>query len=161
MIGVPTPHFPSDQLVAEAVWQQSRALPNLDLLPPRAHDEVQHLMRHAIASVNTADHEGMPNVLLEAWSRGVPALVLTHDPGGVVERHHLGAFAHGSTARFVELANEQWRTRNDRERVSERCRAYIGAHHAPEVIASQWADVICRTSMQCQETAEGDRLRAA
>ena len=47
-------------------------------------------MCRAVAAVNTSEFEGMPNVLLEAWSRGVPALVLHYDPGGVVRAHRLG-----------------------------------------------------------------------
>ena len=75
-------------------------------------------MSRAVASVNTADFEGMPNVLLEGWSRGVPALVLRHDPGGVISAYGLGAFAHGSREGLVSLAREQWRTRHAREELS-------------------------------------------
>lgn len=142
MVGVPAPHEAQGLRVDDALTEAAAAVPNLELLPPRTHAGIQQLMARAVASVNTADFEGMPNVLLEAWSRGVPALVLTHDPGGVVTTHGLGGFADGSPVRLAELAREQWRARNDRGEISERCRAYIEAHHSPAAIARQWISVL-------------------
>jgi glycosyltransferase involved in cell wall biosynthesis len=101
-----------------------------------------NLFGRAVASVNTAEFEGMPNALLEAWSRGVPALVLNHDPAGVVEIHGLGAFAQGSREKLVEFAREQWIGRGDRAELSERCRSYIRTHHSPECVAEAWASVV-------------------
>ena len=98
-------------------------------------------MSRAVASVNTADFEGMPNVLLEAWSFGIPPLVRTHDPSGVVTAYRLGGFANGSRERLVELARDQWRSRHDREELALRCRAYLAAHHAPEAVLRGWLDV--------------------
>ena len=114
MVGTPIPHLPGDQMVIEAVLAQARSVPNLELLTPRPHVELQRLMARAVASVNTADFEGMSNALLEGWSMGVPALVLSYDPGGVVTRHGLGAFAAGDADKFVESARELWQTRRDR-----------------------------------------------
>jgi glycosyltransferase involved in cell wall biosynthesis len=143
MIGVPISHHDDDQHVAAAAIENARAVPNLEMLPPMPHAEVGDLMARAVASVNTADFEGMPNVLLEAWARGVPALVLTHDPGGVVSQEGLGGFAQGSRTRLVELAREQWITRGNRRELAERCRAYVETHHAPDRIAGEWRRVLC------------------
>lgn len=146
MVGVPISHHDDDQHVAAAAMEKARDVPNLLMLPPMPHAEVGALMGRAVASVNTADFEGMPNVLLEAWARGVPALVLTHDPGGVVSREGLGGFAAGSSTRLVELARAQWVTRGDRRALAERCRAYIETHHAPERIAAEWRQVLSGSS---------------
>jgi glycosyltransferase involved in cell wall biosynthesis len=146
MVGVPTPHHASDQFVIDAVYAEAPQIANLVLISPRAHGELQRLVARAVASVNTADVEGMPNVLLEAWSCGVPALVLTHDPGGVVATHGLGEFADGSLTRFIDLAREQWNARNDRQAASQRCRAYVAHHHSPERVAEQWRRVLCPSS---------------
>lgn len=143
MIGVPLSHRDDDQHLAAAAMEKARGVPNLEMLPPMTHTEVGALMGRAIASVNTADFEGMPNVLLEAWARGVPALVLTHDPGGVVSREGIGEFAQGSRTRLVELAREQWVNRGDRRALAERCQAYIETHHAPDRIAAEWRQVLC------------------
>jgi len=160
MVGVPTPHHDDDRHVVEAVDAASAEVPNLDLLPPRSHDDLKHLLSRAVASVNTADFEGMPNVLLEAWSTGVPALVLTHDPGGVVRKHGLGSFASGSPEALVALAREQWTTRHHRPELARRCRAYIADHHAPELISHQWLSVLslgmCVTDIS-PSPAEPDR----
>jgi glycosyltransferase involved in cell wall biosynthesis len=142
MIGVPEPHLDGEQPLAQDVIAEAEKVRNLELLPPQPHDAIENLMGRAVASVNTADFEGMPNVLLEAWCRGVPALVLTHDPDGVVEKHGLGGFANGSADRLVELAREQWASRDDRRLLSQRCRTYIQTHHAPELVTRQWLEVL-------------------
>ena len=142
MVGVPRERMDGEEQVAEEVIARSTTLPNLKLLPHRPREELVELMWHAVASVNTSDFEGMPNVLLEAWSRGVPALVLTCDPGGVVIKHGLGAFANGSQERFAELARELWQSRGDQDALSLRCRRYITDHHSPRKLARQWCDVL-------------------
>ena len=142
MIGIPSPWTKrDDQSLAESVEREARRVPNLLMLRPRPNRELAVLMGQAVASVNTAEFEGMPNVLLEAWSRGVPALVLNHDPDGVVETHGLGGFAGGSSEKFIELARELWTGRSDRRELRQRCRAYISAHHSPERVAEQWTQV--------------------
>jgi glycosyltransferase involved in cell wall biosynthesis len=143
---VPEPRGDDHRLV-EAVSTQSLEVPNLQVLAPRPQSELGSLMARAVASVNTADFEGMPNVLLEAWSRGVPALVLTHDPGGVVETYGLGGFANGSSERLVELARQQWVGRDDRASLSQRCRRYIQTHHAPDLVAERWIRVVSRSAL--------------
>ena len=163
MVAVPTPKpCEAERLLGEAVVAQAEELPNLDLLPPRTWEGIGVLIDRAVASVNTAEFEGMPNVLLEAWSRGVPALVLNHDPDGVVEQYQLGGFARGSFEEFVALAREQWLGRNARRRLSDRCRTYVQAHHGPDFISGQWAGVMSAYSLPGVEvpTAEPEATRA-
>jgi glycosyltransferase involved in cell wall biosynthesis len=150
MVGVPEQQ--DDKEVARAVRAQASEVPNLEFLSPRPHGEVQQLMARAVASVNTADYEGMPNVLLEAWARGVPALVLNHDPGGVVERYGLGGFAGGSMEEFVKLAREQWASRHDREDVAQRCRRYAETNHAEEVVVKRWIEVFSGSRVREADT---------
>jgi glycosyltransferase involved in cell wall biosynthesis len=145
MIVVPAP-LASEQATAAAVRSAAIDVPNLELLEPRPRTGIEALMDRAVASVNTAEFEGMPNVLLEAWSRGVPALVLRHDPDRVVTRQRLGGFADGSLTTLAALAREQWRVRCDRAELAARCRAYIATHHAAEVVAQQWRAAISRTA---------------
>jgi glycosyltransferase involved in cell wall biosynthesis len=96
----------------------------------------------------------MPNVLLEAWCQGVPALVLFHDPGGAVSTHGLGGFADGSRERMVALALELWATRFDRSQLAERCREYVARHHAPAVVVERWLSVLAG-EMPGRELADG------
>lgn len=146
MVGVPAVEA-SEKVFSDGVISAAAKIENLDLLPPRPQQEVEELMRRAVASVNTADFEGMPNVLLEAWARGVPALALTHDPGGVISEYGLGGFAEGRKESLVSLARDQWRQRGNRASVSERCRRYISSHHAADVIVKCWLEVLrCRVA---------------
>lgn len=141
MVGVPA-NEAHELPVTEQVAAMAKDVPNLELLPPRSHAEIGKLMSRAVASVNTALFEGMPNVLLEAWCRGVPALVLEHDPGGVVSKYDLGRFAAGSPERLGEFAREQWYARHDRSELAHRCRAYLTANHAPNAVAQRWLEML-------------------
>jgi glycosyltransferase involved in cell wall biosynthesis len=159
MVGVPSPYGESDRAVSQAVRREAQDVPNLVLLPPQGHADLQLLMARAVASVSTSQFEGMPNVLLEAWSKGVPALVFSYDPDGVVTRHGLGLFADGSRERFVALARELWNAREDRAELAERCRTYVRTHHAREVIAHRWLGVVSGTAIP--RSAESDDGGAA
>jgi glycosyltransferase involved in cell wall biosynthesis len=91
MVGVPSANDDHPLSMTKAVTVAATRVPNLQLLPPRSHAGVQELMSRAVASVNTADFEDMPNVLLEAWWFSIPALVLTHDQSGICAEYRLGA----------------------------------------------------------------------
>jgi glycosyltransferase involved in cell wall biosynthesis len=124
------------------------SLPNLELLHSLPRPELMRLVERAVAVVSTSEFEGMSNVLLEGWARGVPALVFSYDSDGLVERHGLGHVAGGSRQRFVEQARELWTTRFERSEMSARCRAYVEEHHAPERIAEQWEDALVGRSVR-------------
>jgi glycosyltransferase involved in cell wall biosynthesis len=117
-------------------------VPNLELLASRPRDQLMELIPRAVAMVNTADYEGMPNIFLEGWTRGVPALALSHDPDGVIERERLGFFAGGSREAFVRGAAQLWAVRADRSTLSARCRGYVEREHAVGVVAEQWSSVL-------------------
>jgi glycosyltransferase involved in cell wall biosynthesis len=67
--------------VHEQLQRDALELANLNLLEPRPRAELAALYDRAVAVSNTSDFEGMSNILLEAWARGVPALVYSHDVG--------------------------------------------------------------------------------
>jgi hypothetical protein len=96
------------------------------------------LLDGAVAVINTADYEGMSNVFLEGWARGVPALALTNDPDGVIERHGLGGFARGSVKLLTDMTRQMWRDRTSHEDLATRCRAYVQQEHAAEAVISKW-----------------------
>jgi glycosyltransferase involved in cell wall biosynthesis len=121
---------------------RARSLPNLILHPAMSRDQVGAKMESAVAVVNTAEYEGMPNIFLEAWSRGVPALSYSHDPDGVIGREGLGEFAAGAFDRFVALADQMWKARGSQDAVGRRCRDYIAARHSPEAVAELWASTL-------------------
>jgi hypothetical protein len=117
-------------------------LPNLEVLDPRPHAELAPLIDRAVAVVSTSTYEGMPNVFLEGWARGVPALAFSHDPDGVVVRHGLGFYASGSRERFAHLARAQWASRGNQREVANRCIAYVRRHHGLDAVCASWRAVL-------------------
>jgi glycosyltransferase involved in cell wall biosynthesis len=131
-----------DEELARRVIQHCQDVPNVDLLEPRPRAELMRLIESAVAMVNTADYEGMPNIYLESWARGVPALSLLHDPDGVIERESIGLFADGSPERFAAQARELWHTRRDQSELRRRCRDYIAREHAPDRVVDRWMEAL-------------------
>jgi glycosyltransferase involved in cell wall biosynthesis len=117
-------------------------LPNITLFDPRPRAQLGPLIERAVAIVNTSEYEGMPNVFLESWARGVPALAFSHDPDGVVTKYGLGSFAGGSRERFVELARVLWESRGDQRELAARCIAYVRRHHDSRVVCNAWQTVV-------------------
>lgn len=126
--------------LAERLARAHEELPNLVVHEPRPRAEIGALVDRAVSIVNTSEYEGMPNVFLEGWSRGVPALAFSHDPDGLVVAHGLGGFAAGSRERLVELARDQWASRMDQRDVAARCLAYARAEHDEERVAERWIE---------------------
>lgn len=151
MMAVPRPGEDNQRLLA-SVRRAAEELPNLELLDPRPRSDVLSLLERAVAIVNTSDFEGLPNTFLEAWSRGVPALSLSHDPDGLIERLGLGGFAGGSAAGFAHLAREFWEAREHQHELARRCRQYVLDEHRPETIYRQWLDVL--RSLRAMPTRE-------
>ncbi len=133
---------PDGQALAFELQRAAQEVPNLKLLQPRPRAELGGLIERAVAVVSTSPVEGMPNVFLEGWSRGVPALALAHDPDGVIERERLGHFAHGSRERLASIARGMWMRREDRAEQAARCRAYVEANHALEQVAASWTHAL-------------------
>ncbi|MGO9957204.1 MAG: glycosyltransferase family 4 protein [Solirubrobacteraceae bacterium] len=137
MILVPSAKSELEQEVLSAAAD----LPNLEVLSPRPRNELLGLYDRALAVVSTSIHEGMPNVFLEAWARGVPVLSLRCDPGATLSRDGLGLWADDSPQELARDARELWAERTEADRFSERCREYIAREHGSEVIAA-WRSVL-------------------
>jgi glycosyltransferase involved in cell wall biosynthesis len=143
LIPVPASAAPVD---SSEVREGARDLPNLSVSDALPHGELMGLVARAAAVVNTSSAEGMPNVFLEAWARGVPALTFRCDPDGVVAARGLGIAADGSWERFVAGARELWDTRHDRAELSGRTRAYIEETHSIDAVAARWAEALERVA---------------
>ncbi len=136
LLGITTPESGS---VPEEVRSAAAGVANLQLIEPAPRGDVLRLIDRAVAIVNTSDYEGMPNIFLEGWARGVPALTLSHDPDHVIARFGLGHAAGGDLDSFVEAARTLWQSRAATGELSARCRAYMAEQHGEEAVAAAWA----------------------
>jgi glycosyltransferase involved in cell wall biosynthesis len=136
--------------------------PNLEVLDPLPHDEAIRRIGSAVAVVNTTSRfEGMPNVFLEGWAAGVPALSLEFDPDGVIAENGLGIAANGSWERFVDAARELWRGRTNRMALSERTRSYVEHTHSLDAVGRQWIELIDQLSKRKNRSSRSTRPAAS
>jgi glycosyltransferase involved in cell wall biosynthesis len=141
MVGVPEPGAHGDGLLRE-VRSAALSLPNLEFLAQRPRDRLMALVERAVAVVNTSEVEGLSNLFLEGWARGIPVLSLDHDPGGVIERRRLGGFAGGSPDRLATMVRRLWEGRQDQIELAERCQRYVREEHSPEAVCARWFDAL-------------------
>jgi glycosyltransferase involved in cell wall biosynthesis len=139
MIG--TPRGGWEELASEVARAAAR-LPNLDLLEPRSRESLFELYRRAVAVVNTSAFEGFPNTFMEGWACGAAALSLNVDPDGIIERHGIGSFAHGSSDALAESARGLWDERLRWGPRAATARRYIADNHDPAVVGADWAGLV-------------------
>jgi glycosyltransferase involved in cell wall biosynthesis len=124
------------------VRARAAGLPNLEILEQRPHGEAMHLVERSVAIVNTGAAEGMPNLFLEAWARGIPVLSYEFDPDQRIATHSLGVAADGLPQRFHDGARRLWREREDRAELSSRTRAHVESTHGLDAVTSRWLELI-------------------
>jgi glycosyltransferase involved in cell wall biosynthesis len=146
MVCVPNDHDPPG--VAAELARRAAELPNLELLGPQPRSAMLERIARATAIVSTSHYEGMPNTLLEGWSRGVPALTLHHDPDGVIMRERIGFCAHGDAAALAEQARALWAARDEDPSLHERCRDYTAREHSPGIVLDRWLTALGLTGAQ-------------
>jgi glycosyltransferase involved in cell wall biosynthesis len=141
MVASPLP-TPEGRQLWDEIERAALGLSNFTLLAPRRRPDLLKMMERAVAVVSTSEFEGMPNIFLEGWGRGIPALAFAHDPDGVITRYGLGGFAQGQRERLVELASDLWHGRTARNECATRCRAYAVSVHSPEAVSAEWERVL-------------------
>ena len=140
MVGGPSPKGERFQAgYYESIRDQAAALPNVEFTGFLPLAQVEPWFDRARVLVCTSVYEGMPNVFLQAWARGVP-VVATVDVGVPMNR----VFSEiGEGVKQVEalLQDEaQWAD------ASSRAREYFRATHAPEQVLRQYAQLIDKVS---------------
>jgi glycosyltransferase involved in cell wall biosynthesis len=126
----------------EQLTEAAAETPNLELLPPLWREGVLELIDRSAAVVVTSRHEGMPNVFLEAWARGVPVMSLHFDPDRKLESEGLGLFADGSWDDFVAAAGKLWAEPQLRRQLGDRGRQYVERVHSPDAVAERWTATV-------------------
>jgi glycosyltransferase involved in cell wall biosynthesis len=132
----------ADPGLEQEIRARAASLPNLTMLEQRPHAQAMELVERSVAVVNTGRAEGMPNLFLEAWARGIPVLTFEFDPDGQVARGALGESAEGSVERFREGAWRLWQTRGDRADLATRVRAHVESTHGVHAVTARWLELI-------------------
>lgn len=86
----------------EMLFEKLKLSENVRLLGKLNHSDTLHQITNSKALISTSPMEGFPNIFIEAWASGVPVFSLSVDPGGIIEKEHLGFVAHGDLNRLAE-----------------------------------------------------------
>jgi glycosyltransferase involved in cell wall biosynthesis len=105
-------------------------------------EDVGDFLRTAALLVHTSPLEGFPNILLEAWSFGVPTLSAV-DPDGVVERHRIGGVI-SSVDGLVEAVRDAMKAPDRRRSMGARARDYVERHHGHDRTVEPLAELLDR-----------------
>lgn len=122
-------HFLFQEIKAEAA-----KITNLNCTGFLPFEATEAYFQQAKLFINTSLHEGFPNTLLQAWSRGIPVFSFV-DPDGLIEKNELGVVVK-STAELVEktyafLSGELVFSR-------EKIQAFFERHLTIEAITEQY-----------------------
>ncbi|MEA2183168.1 MAG: hypothetical protein QOF69_2353 [Solirubrobacteraceae bacterium] len=139
MVATPIPYA---QDAYADLMREAAAVANLEILSPRPHGELMRLVGEAVAVVSTSRQEGMPNIFLEGWARGVPALTLDFDPDDTIARRGLGVAAAGSWDSFVNGARRLWEARDGDHKIAHASRSYIDEVHGIPSVGRRWSALI-------------------
>jgi glycosyltransferase involved in cell wall biosynthesis len=140
MIAYPTGETPPD--LARRLADEAGTLPNVELVERMRHEAVLERIERCLAVVSTSHHEGMPNVFLEAWARGVPVLTLHFDPDARITAERTGLYAEGSWDRFVEQAKALRDDRSLGDELGRNGRAYVQRVHSLDAVGARWAALL-------------------
>jgi glycosyltransferase involved in cell wall biosynthesis len=120
---------------------QANAMPQLTLSGQVSPAEADRAIAEASVLVNTSVYEGVSNAMVQAWLHGVPTLVESHDPDGIVEREGVGMLA-GDVDGLERLVRRLAQDSGLLDAVSGSARRYGAEAHALDVVARQYEERI-------------------
>ncbi len=143
MIGPPREREPE---VYERMRARAAALPNVEFTGFLPLAEVERWFDRARVVVNTSVYEGMPNVFLQAWARGIPT-------GATVD---VGVAAHRVAADVDGMAREIEKLWHDRL-AGERCRDYFERHHSSAKVFARYVRLFDSLCPLARKAADDER----
>ena len=136
-----TPAALEEQLVREAA-----GVSNLEVVGQVPREQVLKWIDRCVAVVSTSQHEGMPNVFLEAWTRGVPVITLHFDPDDRIASERTGVCADGDWERFVAGTRALRDDPQLRDELGANGRTYVERVHSLEAVGKRWAALVDEAS---------------
>jgi glycosyltransferase involved in cell wall biosynthesis len=123
-----------------AVAAAAAGLPNLEMLGFQPLARTEQWFDRARVFISTSSLEGMPNVFLQAWSRGVPTVAFLDFAARLN-----GESAYPVVKDTAEAVAEIERLCADdihHARIGARCREYFTAHHGMPEVLSRYRHVL-------------------
>jgi len=117
--------------------RRAASLPNVEFTGFLPLAAVEKQFDRARVLVLTSEYEGMPNVFLQAWARGVP-IVATVDVGVPINR------VFGEVDEAVQQIEALFQDQSLWSDASAKALAYFGATHSPERVVRQYRELIGR-----------------
>jgi glycosyltransferase involved in cell wall biosynthesis len=139
MVGV-VPETAAGAGAFAAARARAERVPNLSVEAAVPRGRIDEVFAGVAVFAHSSPAEGFPNTLLESWARAVPT-VSCFDPDAIVERERLGA-ARTDQDRWEQELVRRVADPTLRRDEGHRARAWAAAHHAPEVVHEQLAQLL-------------------
>jgi len=103
-----------------------------------SHSETIRLIANSKALINTSNHEGFPNIFLEAWATGVPVISLKINPGDVFQKYNLGIYCDGDLKKMQKCIESDEALSFDRQKLM----SYAAAFHRFTTAADRFLEFL-------------------
>jgi len=132
--------MPAHGELYESVSRQAAALPNVEFKGFLPLAEVEPWFDRARVHALTSRFEGMPNVFLQAWARGVPT-VASIDVGARLDGEPVYPHFEDLDG-FASHIDNLFRNKDDWAKASTRCREYFERNHSPAEVRTRYTSLL-------------------
>lgn len=123
--------------LASQIRAEAERLSNVSLMGRVARSEIDGILRHASALVNTSSVEGFPNAFLEAWNNGVP-VVTFNDVDGIVRKEGVGTVC--TSIDEMVVAVRALTDNGASHAMRENARRLVRERFSPEVLGPRYVE---------------------
>jgi glycosyltransferase involved in cell wall biosynthesis len=120
-----------------------KRLSNVDFIGYIKRADINNLLSHAYALLNTSYFEGFSNTFLEAWAVGTPVIsTINVNPDNIIREHSLGMIAENFSeiARCVDLLLQK--SDEEYNHLAQRCKKYLVENHDAQKLAKEFIENI-------------------